>query len=62
MSTADRIARVRRSTRSEDILALCDEVERLQKALHKATYRKTADRAAYQREYMRKYRKKASAS
>lgn len=61
MTIEGTIARLRRASRSEDVLALCNEVERLQKALHKATFRKTADRKAYQREYMRRYRKKEQA-
>lgn len=64
MKIADRIVRVRKVIHGvyrEDALALCAEIERLQKALHKATFRKTADRKAYMRAYMADYRKKERA-
>jgi hypothetical protein len=57
----DVITRVRRGTRSADVLTLCDEVERLKKALATASVgkvKKTADKKAYMRRYMAQYRKK----
>lgn len=54
------IERVRRGTRNLDILAICDEVDRLQrevKRLQEASVNVTADKRSYQREYMRNYRK-----
>lgn len=53
------IGRVRRSTRSPDIILICDELEkRLVTVMSDGTVKAKFDKVAYQREYMKKWRAK----
>ena len=58
MSVDGVIARVRRAMpRNADVMAICDECERLARALREAGSKPKIDRRTYMREYMRARRK-----